>query len=94
MKKLSPRNTVYINGVGVNTEKFHHVNINRNEYRESLGITAEQKMVLTVGEISKRKNQKVIVKALSKLDKELINKLRPAKETVVSVTVLETFAER
>lgn len=72
MKKLSPRNTVYINGVGVNTEKFHHVNINRNEYRESLGITAEQKMVLTVGEISKRKNQKVIVKALSKLDNSYV----------------------
>lgn len=68
MKKLSPKNTVHINGVGVNTEKFHHVNINRNEYRESLGISVEQKMVLTVGEISKRKNQKIIVRALSKLD--------------------------
>lgn len=68
MKKLSPKNTVYINGVGVDTEKFHHVTINRNEYRESIGITAKQKMVLAVGEISKRKNQKVIVEALSKLD--------------------------
>lgn len=68
MKKLSAKNTVYINGVGVNTEKFHHVTINRNEYRESIGITAEQKMVLAVGEISKRKNQKVIVEALSKLN--------------------------
>lgn len=68
MKKLSSKNTVYINGVGVDTAKFHNVNINRDEYRENIGISAEQKMVLTVGEISRRKNQRVIVEALSKLD--------------------------
>lgn len=72
MKKLSSKNTVYINGVGVDTEKFHNVNINRDKYREKIGISPNQKMVLTVGEISRRKNQKVIVEALSKLDNSYV----------------------
>lgn len=72
MKKLSPQNTLYINGVGVNTKRFHEVIINRDEYRKNIGIEKEDIMVLTVGEISKRKNQQVIVKALSKLDQRYV----------------------
>lgn len=67
MKSLGCKHVYHINGVGVNTKRFHNVEIDRTAYRNEIGIANEDIMVLAVGELSERKNHKVIVEALAEL---------------------------
>lgn len=65
-KRMLCKNVFLIPGMGVDIMRFRNVEVNRTEYRESLGISEDAFMILTVGELSRRKNHKVIVEALSK----------------------------
>lgn len=67
-KMMHCKNVYHINGVGVDINKFRRVEINRDAYRKSIGINKNDIMVLAVGELSKRKNQKVVVQALGKIN--------------------------
>jgi glycosyltransferase involved in cell wall biosynthesis len=66
-KKMHCAQVYHINGVGVDTERFRNVEIDRDAYRISIGVAADELMVLAVGELSERKNQKVVIEALGKL---------------------------
>lgn len=68
MKKMVCRKVFYINGVGVDTERYHNVKLNREEYRQKLGLQPTDIVVLEVGELSIRKNHSVIIEALSRLE--------------------------
>lgn len=57
----------YINGVGVNTQRIIDVEVDKSEYRKKLGIEDDEIMVVSIGELSDRKNHQVIVQALAKL---------------------------
>ena len=56
----------YIPGVGVDIDKFHGVQIKRDVYRASLNLKPDDFVILAVGEISARKNQRIIVEALAR----------------------------
>ncbi|MBQ3262617.1 MAG: glycosyltransferase family 4 protein [Oscillospiraceae bacterium] len=56
---------VYIPGVGVDTEKFRTAE--RKDVRGELGIPSDAFMMLTVGELFPRKNQKVLIDAMQQL---------------------------
>ena len=56
---------VYIPGVGVDTEKFRTAE--RKDIRSELGIPADAFVMLTVGELFPRKNQKVLIDAMKQL---------------------------
>lgn len=68
MKKMGCKSIFYINGVGVDTGRYHNVSIDRDAYRESLGLKSTDIAVLEVGELSVRKNHKIVIEALSKLN--------------------------
>lgn len=55
-----------INGVGLDVEKFSNVKIDREKYRESLGVDKDELLIVAVGELSERKNHKVIIDAVKK----------------------------
>lgn len=59
---------ILINGVGVDTSRYHECQIDRDRYRESLGLSESDIAILEVGELSTRKNHKVIIEALSKIN--------------------------
>ena len=65
-KKLHCKKVFYIPGVGVDTKRFQEVIVDRSSYRQSLGINENQVLILAVGELSRRKNHQIIVKALAK----------------------------
>ncbi|WP_275541687.1 glycosyltransferase [Clostridium perfringens] len=67
-KKMHCKNVFHINGVGVDTNRFANVNINREEYRKSIGISNNEIVVLSIGELSERKNQKVVIEAIGNLN--------------------------
>ncbi len=56
-----------IPGVGVDTKHYRECNIDPIQKRESLGIDKDKFILLSVGELQKRKNQEVVIKALGKL---------------------------
>lgn len=66
-KRLWCKDVRYINGVGVDTACYHNVDIDVDEYKRKLGIPTDKVIVLSVGELSTRKNHQIIIKALAKL---------------------------
>lgn len=66
-KKMHCSNVYYINGVGVDIKKFRNVEINREAYRKSIGVENHELVVLMIGELSKRKNHKIVIDAVAQL---------------------------
>lgn len=67
---------VYVPGVGVDIEKFSPKNFNENERekrRLSLGISLDEKMFLSVGELNENKNHATVIKALAKINNQKIH---------------------
>ena len=66
------KDTKYIPGVGVDTDKFgtslEQKNENRNKKRQELGIPDDKFVLLSVGELQDRKNQRVILEALHEMN--------------------------
>lgn len=67
-KKMHCDKVYHINGVGVDTKRFRELEIDRSAYRESIGVSPNELMILSVGELSERKNQKVVLEALGQLN--------------------------
>jgi len=67
VKKYSCPHKYHINGVGIDVSKYRNVDVDRTEYRRSIGVSEQDIMVLSVGELSKRKNQQIIIRALAEL---------------------------
>jgi glycosyltransferase involved in cell wall biosynthesis len=68
-RTFSAKKVVNIPGVGIETKNFANLNISKEAMRNNLGISDNQILLLSVGEISKRKNHEIIIRAISKLDK-------------------------
>ncbi len=67
-KKFKAKKVVYVPGIGVDSSKFANVNIDRNKKRSELGISDNTVVLLSIGEMIKRKNHETALKALSKLN--------------------------
>ena len=63
-RRLHAKKTVYVPGVGVDTEKFKPDAAIREKKRAELGLKETDIMLLSVGELSKRKNHEVVICAL------------------------------
>lgn len=66
-EKFHAKKVVRIPGVGVDTTKFAVCPITKEEKRKQLCIPKDAFMLLSVGELSSRKNQKVVIDALGRL---------------------------
>lgn len=66
-ERLFCKNVRKINGVGVDTKRYHDVQIDTDAYKRNLGLPTDKIMVLSVGELSARKNHQVIIRALGLL---------------------------
>ena len=69
-EKFHAKETVYIPGVGVNVKKFAVCKVDRETKRVDLGVSDDDFLILSVGELSERKNQKVVIDALAKMKAE------------------------
>ena len=67
-KRMNCKNVYCISGVGVDTSRYSDVVIDRNEYRKRIGVKEEDIMILSIGELSVRKNHQIIIKALGQLE--------------------------
>lgn len=67
-KKMKAGRVVQIPGVGIDYYKYSRVNRDKRDIvREKLGISETDILLISVGELSSRKNHQVIIEALSKI---------------------------
>ena len=72
-KHMNAKQVEYLPGVGIDTEKFWLENFGEETKRAELGITKNDLMILSVGELNKNKNQEVIIRAIAKLNDSRIH---------------------
>lgn len=65
--RLHARRTEYIPGVGIDLEKFSLSNVDKKAIRRELGISEENLMLLSVGELNENKNHEIVIRALAEL---------------------------
>lgn len=66
-KKFHSKRVEYIPGVGVNREEIRKAVIDRNAMRKTLGLNQDDFVIISVGELIKRKNQGIIVETLAEI---------------------------
>lgn len=66
-RHLHAKKTVYVPGVGIDTVKFSSYLVNVDNKRKSLGVEEDEIMLLSVGEISSRKNYETVIRAIANL---------------------------
>ena len=74
-KHFHAKKVVHISGVGIDTEDFYSHRKNRDVMRASFGIEDNDFLLVSVGELSSRKNHEVIIKALHELGRKDIKYL-------------------
>ncbi len=71
--KMNARKVVYVPGVGVNVKKFRDAACEINDLRREIGVPDDAFMLLSVGELSDRKNHKAVINACGILNNESIH---------------------
>lgn len=66
-KHFHTKNIEYIPGVGVDINRFKGCCITKTDKRKELGIPQNAFVLLSVGELSERKNHEVVIKALGEI---------------------------
>ncbi len=66
-QKMPCKKAYHINGVGCDTSRYTECEIDREEYRASLGLSPQDFLVLDVGELSDRKNHGTVIDAVASL---------------------------
>ena len=66
-KTFHALNVRYIPGVGVDINKIKNTSVEKDIYKESIGVPSKAVMILSVGEMIERKNHEVIIRALGKI---------------------------
>lgn len=67
-KKMFSKNVYHINGVGCNTSKYRNAIVDPIKKREELGVGIDQTVILDIGELSQRKNHRILIEALGELN--------------------------
>lgn len=74
-KHMHAKHVTYIPGVGVDLKKFSsdlYTEEDIKNTRAELGLTSDEKMLLSVGELIPRKNHESVIRALAKLNNKKI----------------------
>lgn len=66
-QKFHARQVRYLPGIGIDIQEFSKHRSDRAQVRESIGITDQDFLLVSVGQISKRKNQGTFIKAMAEI---------------------------
>lgn len=74
--RLKPGGRVYcLPGAGVKLDKFTSVSVNKKAARQQLGLSDDDFVLISVGELNKNKNHETVIKALAGIDHKKIKYL-------------------
>jgi len=71
-KKHFSNEVFHIDGIGLNVAKFRDALVDYKSKRQSIGISEDEIIILSVGELMTRKNHEVIIKAIAKVNNSKI----------------------
>jgi glycosyltransferase involved in cell wall biosynthesis len=71
-QKFKVKRVVYVPGIGLNTDKYQGVPVNKDIKRSELGLPIDAFVLLSVGELNKNKNHEVIIRALARIKSQNI----------------------
>lgn len=69
-KHMSAKKTVYMPGVGIDTDYYKNTVIDKAKMRRELGIPENAFVVLSVGELNSNKNHEIILRAIKSMNME------------------------
>jgi glycosyltransferase involved in cell wall biosynthesis len=58
----------YILGVGIDVEYFKNMQVDIEKKRHELGVSENQKILLSIGELNNNKNHRIVIEAMHKLN--------------------------
>lgn len=58
----------HIDGIGLDTQKFQNVQVDKSQKRKDLGFTDDDILLLSVGELQTRKNHEPVIRALAQIN--------------------------
>lgn len=70
-RKFHAKRIEYVPGVGIDVKKYAGTLQNREEKRAELGLSSDDKMLLSVGELNRNKNHEVVIRAIEKLESNI-----------------------
>lgn len=71
--KFHAKDIRYVPGVGIDLSRFENISVDRDVKRQELGINKDATLLISVGELSERKNHKVIINAMAKLQNDNVH---------------------
>lgn len=66
-RTMHAKRVEYIPGVGIDIQKFCSISVDKKEKRRSLGIPNDAILLLSVGELIRRKNHELVIRAIPQL---------------------------
>ena len=66
--KMHAKRVEYVPGIGIHTEEFKNVVVDRKVIRSEFGFSDDDFVFMSTGQISVRKNHEVVIRALAKVD--------------------------
>lgn len=66
--RLLAKDNISVSGVGLDVSRFSNSGISRTSVRQKLGISPSEFLIISIGELSHRKNHKVIIDAIKDLN--------------------------
>ena len=67
------KEVLLVPGVGIDIDKFHNTRVDKKAKREEIGLSEEDIMILSVGELNKNKNHQLVIRAISRLKNDKIH---------------------
>lgn len=92
-KNWKAKHIYKINGIGMYDTKYETSTFNKTEFKESLGIQQNDRVIITVSEFIKRKNYKTMLKSIAELKKVEPNIKFLACGTGVQLEEMKQFAK-
>lgn len=74
-KHMKIKNCYHIDGIGLDTERFRSIAVDRKEKRRELGFGEDDIIVISVGELQKRKNHEPVIRAISQINDKRVKYL-------------------
>lgn len=65
--KFHAREVHYVPGVGIDLSRFENVQVDRNVKRREIGVPEDAFLLISVGELSKRKNHSLVLQAMTQM---------------------------
>jgi glycosyltransferase involved in cell wall biosynthesis len=88
--KFKSKRVEYTPGVGIDTDKFSNLNINKGSLRKEIKVPEDSFVLLSVGELNKNKNHEVVIRALHKIGNKDIHYVicgeGPLEEYLIQLT--------